>query len=591
MCYPESANFNEQNKTILLTFENKVEAKIKVKTKQTHLTFELVSISNSENIELIVWGPYPTTINKVIGETVGVVQGDDFASGIQALNPKTLGGYPWNENDCMPQLDIFELNKQFPHGWDGLKKCVEKAKAHNIMMGIHTLSNFITTNDLYVTPVPDKRLAKVGTSIIIEDIDPNQTEIPVESPDFFNQFKNNHLRTVVVGNELIRYGEVTKKAPWKLLNCQRGTNGTTASFHQKGEKISKLAGHAYKVFLTNAELSIEVSKKIAELFNKTGVRQISFDGLEGNRSTGMGNYGEILFTQTWFENLNDEIRQHYIADAGRTSHYFWHFYTRMNWGEPWYAGFRESQTEYRLKNQKYFKRNLMPAMLDWFKMTPETSIEDIEWMLVRSAAFNAGYGLVTSYKTLEENAHSEKILKLLGEWEKARLSGVFSDEQKQRMKNLNNEFHLETINENQWNIFQIYSYKFKHEKKVRQHGEPLYSTFTFENPVAKQPVNFILTAVNSDLKDIKMELGNYKEISLPITLKAGVTIKYNGKEKAIVYNKNWQKLKETSMDASVLTVSRGEHTLTFDCNFAGGKEPKVKLEVRIVGKSEKVKIQ
>ncbi len=39
---------------------------------------------------------------------MGVVRGEEFALGIQALNPKTLGGYPWNENDCMPQLDIFE---------------------------------------------------------------------------------------------------------------------------------------------------------------------------------------------------------------------------------------------------------------------------------------------------------------------------------------------------------------------------------------------------------------------------------------------------------------------------------------------------
>ncbi len=375
------------------------------------------------------------------------------------------------------------------------------------------------------------------------------------------------------------------------MDCQRGAYGTTASAHKRGEKISKLADHAYKVFLTNPELSIEVSKNIADLFNKTGLRQISFDGLEGNRSTGMGNYGEILFTQTWFDNLNSEIRQHYIADASRTSHYFWHIYTRMNWGEPWYAGFRESQMEYRLKNQTYFKRNLMPGMLGWFKMSPETSIEDIEWMLARSAAFNAGYGFVTSSKTLEENAHSGEILKFLGDWEKARLSGAFSDEQKQRMENLNNEFYLEVISENEWNLYQVYSYKFKHEKKVRQPGKPLYSTFTFENPAVKQPVNFILTAADVSVHDIKMEIDNYKDLSIPITLKAGETIKYYGKEKAIIFNKNWQRLKEINMDASVLTVSKGKHTLTFDCNFIGGKEPKVKLELRLVGPDEKVSIQ
>ncbi len=736
LLYPESAGFNSDSNKLLIKYKNNIEAEIQVEVKQTHLTFELISISHPEDIELIIWGPFPTTINKIIGETVGVVRGEEFALGIQALNPKTLGGYPWNENDCMPQIDIleqdnysdlseegkryvlyrveaakpadfgstlqaycrnrnkerviknwnhekytvpvfedggvigskialfgcpvdktletigevelseglphpvidnewgktaptasasyiilgfgekdinkaiditkkaglrylyhpgpfenwghFDLNNQFPNGWDGLKKCVDIAKENNIMLGVHTLSNFITTNDPYVTPVPDNRLAKVGTSIITEEINNSQNEIPVESPDFFNQFKNNHLKTVVIGNELIRYGTVSEQIPWKLLDCQRGAFGTTASRHNKGDNISKLADHGYKVFLTNPELSIEMSKNIAELFNTTGLRQISFDGLEGNRSTGLGNYGEILFTQTWYNNLNKEIRQHYIADASRTSHYFWHVYTRMNWGEPWYAGFRESQTEYRLKNQEYFQRNLMPGMLGWFKMTPETSIEDIEWMLVRSAAFNAGYGFVTNYEALEENKHSEKILKLLGEWEKARLSGAFSNEQKQRMENINTEFHLEPTDQNEWNLYQIYSFRFNHKKKVRQPGEPLYSTFSFENPVESQSLNFILKAVNGDVKDIKIEIDNYKEISLPVILKAGETIKYTGGNLAVKYSKNREIIKEFNIDPSELIVATGEHKLTFNCTFTGEKESLVKMEVRITGPAEKI---
>ena len=97
-----------------------------------------------------------------------------------------------------------------------------------------------------------------------------------------------------------------------------------------------------------------MAKNLAALYTHTGLRQISFDGLEGNRSTGMGNYGELLFTSSWYKSLSDTLKSHLIIDASRTTHFFWHTYSRMNWGEPWYAGFRESQTEYRLKNQAYF---------------------------------------------------------------------------------------------------------------------------------------------------------------------------------------------------------------------------------------------
>jgi hypothetical protein len=736
--FPEKAVFDRENGIIDLLFKNNINAKIKTGIKNTHLSFELVSISQADNIDLIIWGPYPLTLNKSIGETVGIVSGEKFTFGIQALNSKTLGGYPWNENDCMPQIDIFEQNDlsdlsekgkrgvlyrveaakptefgstlqaycrnrnktriiqnwshnkytappfsdrgisgskialfgcpvektletigaievaeglphpeingvwgkeskeasaaylimgfgekdidqalaitkkaglkylyhpgpfeywghfklketSFPDGTESMKRCVEKAKKEGVMLGVHTLSNFITANDPYVTPLPDKRLAKVGSSHLSQALDNISTEIFIGSPDFFNQYKNNNLRTVMVGTELIRYRSVSEDFPWKLLDCQRGAWGTKITNHKKGEEISMLADHAYKVFLTDAALSMEVAGNIADLFNKTGLRQISFDGLEGNRSTGMGNYGEILFTTTWFNELSDEIKQHYIADASRTSHYFWHIYTRMNWGEPWYAGFRESQTEYRMKNQKYFKRNLMPGMLGWFSLTPGTSVEDIEWMLARSAAYDAGYGFSTSYKTLAENGNAEKILQLLGEWEKARMSGAFTKAQKERMKDIKNEFTLKTLGDKEWELYRIFSYKFNYKKKVRQPGEPLYEKFEFSNPAEKQNVNFIFTAKDGSVSGIKMEIDNYREIKLAVTLNEGESLKYEGGDKAVIYNKSWHHMEDVPLDGSKLVLDKGNHSLTFECSFSGGKEPNFTLELKLKGDGKKIK--
>ena len=55
--------------------------------------------SRPNRVELVLWGPYPTTIGDLIGEVVGVVRDAEFAVGLQALNAKTLGGYPTREND------------------------------------------------------------------------------------------------------------------------------------------------------------------------------------------------------------------------------------------------------------------------------------------------------------------------------------------------------------------------------------------------------------------------------------------------------------------------------------------------------------
>jgi hypothetical protein len=740
MVHPIAVRSIDNRNTLDFQFKNGAQATVRVTENPSHLSFELTDLVSPEGVELIAWGPYPTTISETIGETIGVVRNSDFAIGLQALNPKTLGGYPWTDNDCMPQLDIFDqddpsdlneagkryvlyrveaakperfgstlqaycrnrnkeriianwdhakfsapafddrgvvgskialfgcaaaktletigaielaenlphpmidgqwgktapsasaaylimgfdeasfekalsvakkaglrylyhdgpfenwghfsLNKtSFPEGEKSMKRCVEKAEAAGVMLGVHTLTNFITTNDPYVSPLPDERLAKVGSSLITSAIDDVQTEIPVASPDFFRQFSNNNLRTVVIGKELIRYGGVSETQPWKLLDCQRGAFDTKPSAHPEAENISLLADHGYKVFLSNAELGMEMAKNIAALFNRTGLRQISFDGLEGNRSTGMGNYGEILFTNAWYNNLNADIRRHYIADASRTSHYFWHMYTRMNWGEPWYAGFRESQTEYRLKNQAYFQRNLMPGMLGWFSMKPGTSVEDIEWMLARSAAFNAGYGFVTNYDALEKNGDTEKILALIGSWEKARMAGVFSTAQKKRLEDINNEFHLESTGDKTWDLYQIYSYKFKHAQRTRQPGEPLYSTYTFENPAAKQPLQFILTALDGDINNLRFELDNYKTIPFKIDLKKGETIKYQGGATALIYDENWQKTRVLRMDEAAWAISTGKHQLTFDCDFSNGTAPLAKLELRLAGAAEPLKMK
>jgi len=725
--------------TISLFFENNIEAKIKIEEKASYLSFELISLTNKDAVDLIIWGPYSTTINKIIGETVGVVREDEYALGIQSLNIKTLGGYPWNESDRMPAFDIFreadinnmhpktdesvlyrveaakptmtgsslqaycrnrnkdriiqdfshekmvapayddggvihskialfgcpsaealktigkieqteglphpmidgewvktspqaaaayiitnftednidsaialtkkaglkylyhygktfenwghfELYKgEFPNGMAGLKKCVDKAEAQGIMVGTHFLSNFITTNDPYVTPIPDKRLAVVGNSIIVKNINATDTEILIQSPDFFNQMENNNLKTVMIGNELIRYGTVSEKSPWKLLDCQRGAFNTTAAEHPSGEKIAKLLDHGYKVFLTNAELTVEMSKRIAAIYNQTGLRQISFDGLEGNRSTGLGTYGESLMPYTWYNSLSPQVKKHLIIDASRTTHFFWHIYSRMNWGEPWYGGFRESQTEYRFKNQAYFKRNYMPGMLGWFKMTPETSIEDIEWLLARSAGYDAGYAFVAALESIEKNGHSNKILELIGDWEKLRLGGVFSEKQKTLFRDSKKEFSIKKINENECNLYEINAEIFTHKKTDKQPGEPLFSTFKMNNIGDDQTLHFILTAIDCEARDIVIEINNYKEIKLPIVLNKGQAIQYTGGNRAAVYDANWQLIKEFDINPSDFKIKKGENSLSFDCQFSKeDKNANIKLETRTFGKGEKI---
>tara|TARA_B100001057_G_C22848255_1_gene949943 strand:- start:599 stop:3055 length:2457 start_codon:yes stop_codon:yes gene_type:complete len=736
---PQSASLKDD--ILYLQFAEEREAQIKITSKQSYLTFELIDLSPVEEVELILWGPYPTTIHKIIGETVGVVRGETYAMGIQSLNIKTLGGYPWHESDRMPQLDIFragdhsdmatqaddgvlyrveaakpttsgsslqaysrnrnkariveefshdkivvppyddggvvgskmalfgspiaqaletlgaiELGEglphpmidgqwvktspfanaaylitsftednvdqaialtqkaglkhlyhygktfenwghfdlykgEFPNGVAGLKMCVEKAAAKGIKMGTHCLSNFITTNDPYVTPIPDPRMAKVGSSKLVQAIGSTDTVIEIAAPDFFNQMKNNTLKTVVVNNELIRYGGLSEAAPWRLLDCQRGAFGTQASDHSAGTQISKLLDHGYKVFLTDADLTIEMSKTLAELYNKTGLRQISFDGLEGNRSTGLGTYGESLMPYTWYNALKPELKDHLIIDASRTTHFFWHIYSRMNWGEPWYAGFRESQTQYRFNNQAYFQRNFMPGMLGWFKMTAETSLEDMEWMLAKSAGYTAGYALVADTESVAQNGNTDQIFQQVGDWEKLRLSNVFNEGQKAAMRDNDREFTLNRIDAQTWNWQEVHAEIFTHAKKVRQPGEPLHSTFEFDNPAEAQTLQFVLTAQKVAVDKICLEINGYNKIQLPTTLHKGQRLRYSGGDRLWVLDEQWKQLKSHKVNPQDFRVKTGDNSLSLDAEFKSAEtEAVLKLEVKTLGKSEKLSL-
>jgi len=229
----------------------------------------------------------------------------------------------------------------------------------------------------------------------------------------------------------------------------------------------------------------------------------------------------------------------------------------------------------------------MPGMLGWFLMTEQTSLEDIEWMLAKAAGYNAGFGFVSSYEALEGNGFTNEILEQIKLWENARLNGYFDEVVREQLKDVKMEYHLEKTKENELMLQEIHSFKIEHLKKERQPGEPLFSKLEFKNTLDNQNIEFILIAHDGEVKDIRIEVDNYKEIYIPITLRNGESIKYNGGKTAIVYNENWQIIDELKIEPVIL--SSGDHSLTLDCSFVNGENVKLKLEVRVPGKKEMIK--
>jgi hypothetical protein len=716
---PSSMTYDKNQKKISLGYkEAGVTIDVRVEDKNTHLVLEIIRAVPAIKIDAIIWGPFPNTIGKTIGEIIGVVRDGEISLGIQVLNIKTMGGdYPslegstwargiaavpskWGSKlqaysinrdrdrfvdawgglyknmpvkalkgetvvgskiavfsckeaqtfDRLEQIEIaenlprpkvngvwfkksnlygksymissygekdidemigytkraglvslyhegpfkswgnFVLNpEQFPNGKNGLKNCVDKAHAAGLFLGMHTLTNFINTNDPYVSPVPDNRLSFTGTSTLNRNIDADQNIIEVISPEYFNDEKGNNLHTVKIGSELIRYKSVSSTAPYLLLDCQRGAFGTTRSAHQAGDQVGKLFDHSYNVFFPNLDMQREIATNIANLMNETGVDHLDLDGHEGALASGQGDYALELFAK----DIYDQVKHDFIIGTSLSKTFYWHIGSYYNWGEPWYGGFKESMQQYRIDNQGLFDRNYMPHMLGWYLLAENTTLSEMEWMLSRAAGYNAGFAMVARPAALRKNSQTNQLLDAIREWELARNGNAFTKAQQEQLKNPKNEFHLEKRSEGKWTLHQYaMSPVFIREKFERQPGEPTHTNWDLQYQWKEQPLQFRMqiTGEKGSVKNIKMQIDNYMELLFPVELAAGESLVCDGTETIRYYDKNGKPKGSFKLQNKLPTVSAGAHKILIDSDFSGEETPKIEVQFKGLSSSEDIQL-
>ena len=751
--FEQPSQLTRTNDTLQLFFEkNQIELDIQASGFQDYLTFEITRISNPKKAELVLWGPYPTTIKEIVGENVGVVRDANFAFGIQSLNMKTLGGYPHSEEDkalefCsfdnseyetpwidLPRLDPasfirrrgdtaaekdfgsvlqaycrdrneeriiqntyikhdcytapafddggvvgskialfgcpvtqvlpiieqielaedlphptidgkwfktsprakepylridghhypveealeltrelgfkhiyfnssdfeswghFPLSKEnFPENWESLRKIVKEGKTEGIEFGIHTLTNFITPNDPYVTPVPDKRLAKVGSTVLTADISAEETTLPIDSPEFFNQMKVNIFHAALIGEEIVCYKEVSTEAPWRLTGCVRGAFGTKPTAHRRGEPIGKLLDHGYGVFLGDADLNDEIAETIARFCNETGVTRLAFDGIEGTAASGLGYYAFNRVISIWYQNLRPEIQGRIFWESSIPTHFTWHASTTQNWGEPHYSDFRRSQLKSRLSNLGFYRRNYLPGMLGCFKINVETSVEDAEWLGAQAVGHDAGYniGLVRQEKAEwsgpEKNMRKKEIFAAIKTWEEARTAEVFTPEQKKLLRRMDHEFHLEPVGEKKWKLTPS---KIERLEILCEHsGIPALGELTFDNPYAEQPLSFVAKMIPIGVPKIsrvsvQVNEGEVFEIATKMEQYESLELNQNGQ--AHTFARNWRPMHQAETNGQTPTLVAGRNRIRFRVHFNGSGSAKLRIQVKTTGKAESV---
>lgn len=350
---------------------------------------------------------------------------------------------------CIYHGDIFETwgnfkvrEQDFPKGYQSVRECSDKAEKSGLNLGAHVLTNFITTNDPWVTPEPHPDLVLAGITTLDQSISKSDTELQLldsavrpayHEPDLDKVDPKWREHTAVrIGDEIITYAFATDSGKLVLKECKRGAFGTRAVEHEKGERVGRLMSHGYKVFFPNINLQDQMAKNAAVFFNEANLKRISFDGIEGGLAAGHGSYGSDRFVKVFFDHLNDP---NIVVNSSDVTHFGWHYLANESWGEPWTSqNFREAHLDHRLQVQKALKEDLLPRKMGQFSINERTTKKDIEWVMGLCAGFDAGVDFYISPDFEEINKEAGPILSEIKKWEEARMKGMFTDLQKEKLR-------------------------------------------------------------------------------------------------------------------------------------------------------------
>jgi len=271
-------------------------------------------------------------------------------------------------------------------------------------------------------------------------------------------------------------------------------------------------------------------------------------------------------------------------------HYFWHMNYYLNWGEPWYGGFRESQADYRIDNQKFYELNYLPNMLGWFLITPQTTTEDIDWMLARAAGYNAGYALVLRKETIKRNPDIAAVTERIREWTEAQQKGLFTTEQRDWLKDPANEVQL-VKQPGGLALVRYKKYSFIHNRKMLQPGEPTSSEWNFTIPSPDDHAKIVLSAKGKtgQVDNISIELDRSIHISIPVSLEAGQSIVLDNTDSAKVFSSNGKMLFKAPSQTSIPELKEGAHHLLIDAKFSDDSDISLQTVIRIVDTTERLK--
>jgi hypothetical protein len=367
-------------------------------------------------------------LSDINAATVDEASLDAKAAGLSHIYALVGANGPWATNGH------FGFSSAFGGSDAGAKAIVDAAATHGVEVGVHTLSDFIDPGDAYVNPATSG-LTVTGTTTLTRNLGASDTTAYVSSDAPFAGAAASHLQ---IGNELLGYtGVAPSGAPneWAITGLTRHIWGTTASAATAGSNVARLALNEYGGGIGNLATIPAIAGRLASIFNTTGIKAMSFDGLESASQAGYGTLGTNHLVNGMYRQLTST--DGFYSEASNLMPNTWDAQTRVSWGES------STSLSTRYNYMAYFKRSFMPAMIGWTILN--NNVVTTEAQLAKMAGWNAGTGFETSVGGLNAMSNKTATLEAIKQWETARNLHAFTPSQQARLRDMSSYWHLSVV--------------------------------------------------------------------------------------------------------------------------------------------------
>ncbi len=342
----------------------------------------------------------------------------------------------------------FAWNDAYPNGMKDLQTVVRKIKDAGLIAGAHFWYNKAMKTDPYVTPVPDYRLNLRKIFTLASPLNDTETTVEVEENPA-GCTMDDERRILKTGKELIEYSGYTTEPPYRFTGCRRGALNTSPASYEAGHIFGLLDVDTWPLWVRfdqRTSIQQEVAERIGKIYREAGFDFVYFDGAEDVPPPYWFNVGMSQYKV--YRQLGSDPA---FSEGALKSHFNWHILTRGNAFDVFRPEvMKEAVVKHPMDEIQFIQQDFTSIDFGWIDyVTPGDNTigiqpDMLEFVCSRAAAWDCPVSLEGKLEALRSHPRTSDNLAVIRRWEKARINGFLTREQKKAMRSTSQEHLLLT---------------------------------------------------------------------------------------------------------------------------------------------------